>query len=44
MRNWNYIHDPVGDVHYFELVEPPLGKYNKVKIDFCLGSSFYRNL
>jgi len=43
-RNWNYIHDPVGDVHYLELVETPLGKHNKAKIDFCLGSSFYENL
>lgn len=40
-RNWDYVHDPVGDVHYFELVESPLGKHNKAKIDFCLGSSFY---
>lgn len=36
-RDWSYIYDPVGDIHYFELQESPLGPYNKRKIDFCLG-------
>lgn len=35
-RNWKYLHDEVGDCHYFELNEKPLGKYNKKKLDFCL--------
>lgn len=36
-RNWAYYHDPVGDAHYFELQENPLGPYNKKKMDFCLS-------
>ena len=36
-RNWAYLHDTEGDVHYFELQEEPLGKYNRRKISFCLG-------
>lgn len=35
-RNWAFLHDPDGDVHYFELQEEPLGKHNKRKLDFCL--------
>ena len=36
-RNWAYQHDTVGDIHYFELQETPLGPFNKRKLDFCLG-------
>lgn len=36
-RNWAYRHDTEGDVHYFELQEAPLGKYNERKLAFCLG-------
>ena len=36
-RNWAYLHDPIGDIHYFELQEDPLGPYNKRKLDFCLS-------
>ena len=36
-RNWKYIHDLQGDCHYFELMEKPLGIYNKLKLKFCLG-------
>jgi hypothetical protein len=35
-RNWAYRHDTDGDVHYFELQEEPLGRFNSRKIDFCL--------
>jgi len=35
-RKWKYYHDRLGDCHYFELMESPLGPYNKRKIDFCL--------
>lgn len=42
-RNWVYHHDPVGDIHYFELQESPLGPYNKRKLDFCLGGSWLLN-
>ena len=37
-RRWKYYHDNVSDCHYFELIESPLGPYNKKKLDFCLGS------
>jgi len=36
-RHWAYLHDPVGDIHYFELQEEPLGPFNRRKLDFCLG-------
>ena len=39
-RNWSYQHDPIGDIHYFELQESPLGPYNKRKIDFCLDGKW----
>ena len=39
-RNWAYSHDTLGDVHYFELQEAPLGKYNKRRMDFCLGGEW----
>ena len=39
-RKWKYIEDLKEDYHYFELVEKPLGKINKNKIKFCLGSKY----
>lgn len=39
-RNWIYQHDPVGDIHYFELQEDPIGLFNKRKIDFCLDGKW----
>jgi hypothetical protein len=35
-RNWHYFHDEKGDVHYFELQEKPLGRFNQKKLEFCL--------
>lgn len=43
-RNWVYSHDADNDVHYFELIEPPLGKYNKNQIELCLGSEYFGRL
>lgn len=40
-RDWEYSYMEDYDQHFFELVEEPLGIYNKRKIDFCLGSEFY---
>jgi hypothetical protein len=34
-RNWIYLHDPIGNVHYFELQENALGYLNQRKLDFC---------
>lgn len=39
-RNWAYLHDPIGDIHYFELQEEPLGSFNKSKLEFCLNGSW----
>lgn len=36
-REWRYEHDQEGDVHYFEMIEEPLGVYNRRQIEFCLG-------
>ena len=43
-RNWYYHHSYKYDQHYFELLEKPLGIYNKKQIDFCLGKDFYSRL
>lgn len=40
-RDWSYFHHEEFDQHFFELVEKPLGIYNKRQIDFCLGEQFY---
>lgn len=39
-RNWVHHHDLVGDVHYFELQEDPLGKFNQIKLEFCLDGKW----
>jgi hypothetical protein len=39
-RNWAYLHDPIGDIHYFELQEEPLGPFNKLKLEFCLNGNW----
>ena len=39
-RNWVYRHDPIGDIHYFELQETPLGRFNEAKLNFCLGKKW----
>lgn len=36
-RKWIVKHDQKGDVTTMELMEPPLGKINKGKIQYCLG-------
>ncbi len=40
-RNWIYQHDALNDAHVFELVESPLGRYNKAQIEFCLGKNWF---
>lgn len=39
-RNWAYHHDEIGDIHYFELQEAPLGPINKTKLELCLDSKW----
>lgn len=36
-REWRYEHDTENEVHYFEMIEEPLGKWNRRQIEFCLG-------
>jgi hypothetical protein len=36
-RNWVYEHDHDADIHRFELVEAPLGPFNRRQLEFCLG-------
>ena len=43
-RNWSYTYSYDWDQHFFELLEEPLGKYNKAMIDHCLGNKFYNRL
>jgi len=43
-RDWGYFYIEDYDQHFFELLEEPLGVYNKRKIDFSLGSGFYERL
>ena len=33
-RKWKYINDKKNDQHLFWLVDPVLGKYNKLKLEF----------
>ena len=40
-RSWSYHHSPSFDAHFFELVEPPLGIYNRRQVDYCLGDEYY---
>ena len=39
-REWRHEHDEDGDVHYFEMIEEPLGKWNRRQIEFCLGADW----
>lgn len=43
-RSWLYWHDVEADQHFFELMEKPLGRFNKQRIDFCLGEAYYSRL
>ena len=43
-RSRSYYYSENWDQHFFELLEKPLGKYNKMMIDYCLGEQFYKRL
>ena len=43
-RNWAHLYVEEWDQHFFELLEDPLGVYNRRMIDFCLGEKFNRRL
>ena len=35
-REWSYFYNADFDQHFFELIEEPLGVYNKRQIEFCI--------
>ena len=39
-RDWRHEFDEVSDVHLLELIEEPLGKWNRRQIEFCLGADW----
>lgn len=39
-REWRYDYDVEADQHYFEMIEEPLGIWNRRQLDFCLGSDW----
>lgn len=41
-RSWVYKWVPEDDVHYFELMEQPLGRLNRAQVDFCLGKAWLK--
>lgn len=43
-RAWQYTYLPEIDQHFFELKEPPLGRFNKAQIEYCLGESWCRDV
>ena len=42
-RDWAYFHDHNLDQHFFELIEEPLGLYNREHINFSLGKDWYNS-
>ena len=43
-RHWSYNYLEELDQHFFELLEPPLGLYNQMQIEYCLGQKFFDRL
>lgn len=39
-RDWTYRWEVDGDVHWLELRERPLGRYNLAQIEYCLGEDW----
>lgn len=43
-RTFEYVHNVEEDVHTFELIEKPLGIYNRNSLDYCLGEAYFSKL
>ena len=43
-RDWAYFYSNSWDQHFFELQEEPLGRYNKLYLDHCLGNAFFERM
>jgi hypothetical protein len=39
-RQWRHEHDVIGDLTWLELMETPLGRFNRRQLEFCLGDSW----
>jgi hypothetical protein len=39
-REWRHEHDVEADQHYFEMIEEPLGIWNRRQLEFCLGADW----
>ena len=39
-RDWEYSYSEKFDQHFFELIEKPLGPYNKKQLEYCLGDEW----
>ena len=42
-REWSYIHDPNIDISLFRLDESPLGRYNRLELEFKAGDPNNKN-
>lgn len=43
-RNWSYAYYDSYDQHVFELVENPLGGFNRSRLEFQLGADFFKRV
>lgn len=43
-RDWAYRWESDGDVHWLELRERPIGRYNQAQIEYCLGGEWLNSL
>ena len=39
-RNWSYEKDALSDLHIFELIDEPLGPYNRKMLDYIHGKDW----
>lgn len=39
-RRWAYYYDKTEEVHFFEMQEEPLGRFNKTQLEYCLHGGF----
>ena len=43
-RKWAHYHSEKWDQHFFELQEKPLGTYNKIMLNHCLGEDYFNRI
>lgn len=42
-RKWKHLTHNNGSIHTLELCEPPLGRYNRTQLEFCLGHDWIKH-